>query len=253
MIDAAAHDDHGPSLCLNGVLCKLPRSPDDNLCGNARISFLPFRRIRRIILIGCSSLTAQAAVDAIVGKHEVIDGRHIARTGCRLDLLHRHGTLNGAVLTFFTEVRQCNRADFIFYRQKRQLRRDFCTRFAVFFTQIPFFRFVPAVAHRAIRDNRSACKLINNEMLELRVLAFPSHIMTIQQAAWHIASILFIKQYKERHIRISFGIGNKELRRLAPIIFMQDDMAHRHGQRTIAARLDVQPGIRCRCRLCIVR
>ena len=93
VVDACAHDDHGSAVRLDRVVRHLTRRMNGKLGRDARVLFLPMRRVRHIILVGRGSLAAEAAIDRIVRHRQVVDRRHEALARRRLDLLYGHHAL----------------------------------------------------------------------------------------------------------------------------------------------------------------
>ena len=253
MVDATPHDNHGAPLRPNCIIRKLTRCTNHNSRIHTCIFLLPFWRIWRILFIRCCGFPAKSTVNPIVSKYKIIDRCHTANTCRCLKPFDWDSTLNCPSLTFLAKIRQNNRHNIIFAIQQRQLRCNFGTSFTIFFPQIPFFRLIPAITHGPIRYYRHPCQSIQEEMLELSMLAFPPHVMSIQKTARNIMSILLIKQYQKRHICIFFRIINKKFCRVSPVVFMQNDMSHSHRKCTITSCLDVKPCICCCCRFRIIR
>ena len=93
VVDARAHDDHGSAVRLDRVVRHLTRRMNGKLGRDARVLFLPMRRVRHIILVGRRRLAAEAAIDRIVRHRQVVDRRHEALARRRLDLLYGHHAL----------------------------------------------------------------------------------------------------------------------------------------------------------------
>jgi hypothetical protein len=76
VVHGGADDDHGAAVGLFGVGRKLARDLDDLVAGDTCDLLGPGRRVRRVLVVGFRDVaTAEAAIDAIVGDEQVVDGR----------------------------------------------------------------------------------------------------------------------------------------------------------------------------------
>ena len=87
--------------------------------------------------------------------------------------------MNDALLALIAEVRELDLDDFVELAEYRELRHDLRARVAVFLAQVPLLLVVPAVAHRAVRHDELARELVDDIMLELRVLVRAAHVLAV--------------------------------------------------------------------------
>ena len=253
MIDAAAHDDHGTAVRLDGVVGELARRADDELRRETRVALLPSWRVRRVVFVRRRCFAAKAAVDAVVRHDEVKDRRAFHGAVLRLDDFDGDGTRDRAILAFVAEVREREHGRVVIVINKRQARVDGSARVAVFLAQVPFRFVAPAVAERAVRHDELVCFFIEHIILEGRVLVRASEIRAVEQAAGHELAVFLLDAHEERHIRVFLRVVDEFGGRRAEVIFAQDDVAHGHGERAVASGFEVQPRVGSRRRLSVVR
>lgn len=257
VVDAAAHDDHRLALRLDGIVGEFAGRVDASLSRHARVLLLPFRRVRHILVVRESARTAEAAVDGVVGERQVVDCRDEDLARLRLDALGRHHAADDALLALIAEVRELDLDDLddlVELTEDRELRHDLRARVAVFLAQVPLLLVVPAVAHRAVRHDEPARELVDDIVLELRVLVRAAHVLAVQEAARLVAAVgALMKLHEEREVRVMARVFREELGRLTPVVLVEDDMAHRHGKGRIAADLQRDPRVCYSRRLRVIR
>ncbi len=77
MVDPGADDDHGPAVCVDRVVGKLAGDFDDEIPLDTGDRFLPCWRERHLVVVRAGDCAADAAVNAVVGQNQIIDGCHI--------------------------------------------------------------------------------------------------------------------------------------------------------------------------------
>ena len=254
VVDACAHDDHGSAVRLDRVVRHLARRVNRKLGRDARVLFLPMRRVRHIILVGRRRLAAEAAIDRIVRHRQVVDRRHEALARRRLDFLDRHHALQESFLALRAEVRQSDFDCLVLDVEDGKTCLDRLACVAVLLLEIPLCLAIPAVAHRAVRHDESFRHLIHDVEFEVGVLLVgASHILRIEEASGQeTAVLLLIEKHEEREIRKAAHIVDEERLFLVDVVLLQDDMPHRHGESCVAARVQADPRVGDRRRLRVV-
>ena len=254
VVDATAHDDHRLALRLDGIVGEFAGRVDTGLSRHARVLLLPFRRVRHILVVRGSALAAEATVDRVVSERQIVDRRDEDFAILRLDAFGRDHAAHDALTALVAEVRELDLDDLVELAEHRELRQDLRARVAVLFVQVPLLLVVPAVAHRAIRHDELARELIDDVVLELRVLVLAAHVLAVEEAARLVAAVgALVELDEEWEIRVMARVIREELRRLAPVILVEDDMAHRHGKGGIAADLERDPRVGHSRRLRVIR
>ena len=254
VVNAAAHDDHRLAIRLDGVVGEFAGRVDASLSRHARVLLLPFRRVRHILVVRGSALAAEAAVDRVVGERQVVDRRDEDLAILRLDALGRHHAADDALLALIAEIWELDLDDLVELAEHRELRHDLRPRIAVFLVQVPLLLVVPAVAHRAIRHDEPPRELIDDVILELRMLVLAAHVLAVQEASRLVAAVgTLLKLHEEREVRVMARVFREELGRLTPVVLVEDDVAHRHGKGGIAADLQRDPRVCYSRRLRVIR
>src|SRR5690606_30830608 len=75
LVDASPDDHHRAPASLLGVRGKLARDTDDFAARNARYFLLPRGRVRNVVIVAARNLATEASIHAIVGEHQVVNGR----------------------------------------------------------------------------------------------------------------------------------------------------------------------------------
>ena len=101
-------------MTLDRIVCELAGRMDAGLRGYARVFFLPFRRVRHILIVRGGALAADAAVDRVIRQREIVNRRDEDFLAIRrLDALGRNGAFQHAILAFIAEIRELERDDFV--------------------------------------------------------------------------------------------------------------------------------------------
>ena len=245
VVDAAAHDNHGSAVRLDGVVRDLAGGLNDEIGRNARILLLPCRRIRRVVLVRACALAADAAVNRIVHEREVVDRRDEHLAVRRLDAAHRQSTRQRALPAVVAEVRQLhlNRPRLVI--PDGEARADLRTRVAVLLADVPLLLIAPALGKRAVRNDDLARLVVHHVVAEIRVLLVASHVARGEHTPGDVSAVLFLLDaHEEREVRILPRVLKEEGNGLVHIILFEDDVAHRHCHCRVAAHLERDPRIR---------
>src|SRR5690625_3104470 len=95
MIDARSHNNHGPSLGINGILCEFPSNLCHVLSWNSCQFFLPSWSEWSIVLIGFRIVTGNVTIDTTVSNKQVKNRRNILLLTIYGNFLNRYTTGKG--------------------------------------------------------------------------------------------------------------------------------------------------------------
>ena len=245
VVDATAHDNHGSPVRLDGVIRDLACRLDDEIGRNARVLLLPCGRIRRVVLVRACALAADAAVNRIVREREVVDRRDEHLAVRRLHAAHRQCARQCAFPAVVAEVRQLhlNRPRLVI--PDGETRADLRARVAVLLADVPLLLRRPTLAERAVRNDDLARLVVHHVVAEVRVLLVTSHVARGEHTPGDICAVLFLLDtHEEREVRILPRVLKEERRCFINVVFLEDDVPHRHRHRGVAADLERDPRIR---------
>ena len=245
MVDAAAHDNHGAAVRLDGVVRNLACRLDDEIGRNARVLLLPCGRIRRVVLVRACALAADAAINRIVREREVVDRRDEHLAVRRLHAAHRQSTRQCALPAVVAEVRQLhlNRPRLVV--PDGETRADLRARVAVLLADVPLLLRRPTLAERAVRNDDLARLVVHDVVAEVRVLLVASHIARGEHTPGDVRAILpLFDAHEEREVRILARVLEEERRCFINVVLLENDVPHRHRHCGVAAHLERDPRIR---------
>ncbi|MCY1219418.1 hypothetical protein D9M72_313920 [compost metagenome] len=255
VVQAGADDDHGLAFGIVGVLRELARHLDHLRARHAGVLFLPGGRIGHVLVIGAGDIAAaQAAVQAVVGHLQVVHRGHqgLAAVG-QAQAAGRHvAHLQFAVLA--AEVREAHADHGVGLAQQRQHGLDLAAAAAVLGFQVPAAHllaaidraFAPAEADAAVGRHQVAAPRVQHQRLPVGVVLFAQGAVQVrgaQEMVGRVEAVALFQQHQHGHVGVVAHVLAEIGRRARQVEFLQDHVAHGHGQRGIGALLGRQPDV----------
>src|SRR5450756_2544702 len=234
VVDARAHDDHGPTFGHFRVACELAGDTCGDRRGDAREPLLPGGRVGLAgVVVACRPVAGQARPgDAVLGQEQVEHGGdQPAADAQRRDAAPQHVGLRPV------EARQEHLDRLAAGRQERERRVDVAE------IQVPvaFSRRRPAVAHRPVGHGRLPCRGVEDDRLPLRRLHLPPEVVGRQETVRCVAAFVLAQRDQERHVRVRLGVACEERHLAVDVELLEDDVAHGEREGSVHARRHRQP------------
>ena len=234
MVDARAHDDHGPPLGDLRVARELACHARGDRRRDAREPLLPGGRVGLArVVVARRPLAGQVRPgDAVLGQEEVIDRRHQVLA----DTLYRHAAPQHVDLRP-VEARQKDLDRFTVGGEQRQLRIDV----AEIEVPVALTRRRPAVAQRTVGHRRLAGRRVHDHGLPLRRLDRLSEVVGGQEAVGRVGAAVLAQRDQEGHVGVCLRVAREERHVAVDVELLEDDVAHGKREGAVHARRHRQP------------
>ena len=145
------------------------------------------------------------------------------------------------------EVRKQHRQHRIPVVDCGQLQTDLGAIRCVLVLDVPLALLAPAKADRALGDHELSAQLVEGDRLPLGIVRLAQAVPEVRrahEATGHVAIAARLQADQERHVGVAPAVVLEVRHPPLDVELLQDDVAHRHRQGGVGARLWVQPQIR---------
>ncbi len=239
VVERGAEDDHGLAAGLVGVVGKLARHRDDVGARHPGVLLGPGRGVGHVVVVVLRDVgPAEAAVDAVVRHHQVIDGgdAHIFPTDA--DDLDRHVAHQQFIVLVAAEIGHGHLGDFVMAAEQGELRLDLFIGVAVAHFQVPGAGLAPAEADRAVGRDQVAGVLVVHHRLPFGVVVLAElagEVGGAQEAVGDQLALVFLEHHQHGMVVVLAAVGIEVLALALVVELGQDDVAHGQRQRGIGA------------------
>ena len=256
VVQTGAKDDHGTTVGLFGIECKLAGNRDDLVARHARDLLGPGRRIGLVVVIGRrAACVLEPTVEAVIGDEQIEHGRDERVAFGKLHLPGRNGTQQHAVVVrslevvvlAIAEIGKADRGDLVMVPIHDEGHVEFdILALAVLVLEIPLALLAPAKADGAIRDDDLLGLAVDGDRLPVGVVGLAESALEVgraQQLLGDVMSVLLHQADQHRHVGVAAAVVLEILCLPVEVELAQHDVPQRHGQRSISALLGMQPHV----------
>ena len=247
VVQRRAEDDHRLAVGLVGVVGEFARHRDDVGARHAAMLLGPGRGIGHVVVVaGRDVRSAEAAVDAVVGEREVVDGGDAHVLAADADDLDRQLAGQQFVVVIATEVGEGHLDNFVVAAEQGQLRLHFLAGIAVAHLEVPGTGLPPAEPDRAVGRHQIAGVLVEDHGLPFGIVVLSQiagEVGGAQVAVGDQLAFMLLEHHQHGMVVVLAAVAVEILAFVLVVELAQDDVTHRQRQRGVGALPGRQPDV----------
>ncbi len=256
VVDAGAHDDHGATLRVDGVLSELEGDAPDHGLRHAGDRLGPRGRAgQRGVVLALGPRPGQTRpFDAVLCEQQIVHGRdQPAGDSSRGHPAAQHaaGTnMRGALVTRLRSIIEARQEDLNLLVIGRGRIEEREQRVGVAEAQVPaaLVGFAPAVTEGTVRDRDRSLR-IEEDGLERRIgLAgergggrVVREVVSCDELARQVCAFAFLERNEEGRVGVLLHVFEEKRLAARDMEALEDHVSHRHAERAVGPRVDREP------------